>query len=175
MQNQAKPSTNTKGKNSALVKTILFLFVVHACLALTFFIPNGNDNVQTAGVSWSRDIEANDRLSSNDQVIKEGMIKVTIMYPNEEGKQFDMDYYSQKHMPMIADLFGDKLKLLAIDKGIAGRTPDEPIPFLAIGYLYFDELADYERAFGPNAEKILGDIPNYTNIQPTVLISEVIR
>ncbi|WP_430966689.1 EthD family reductase [Spongiimicrobium sp. 2-473A-2-J] len=104
---------------------------------------------------------------------KKGMIKVTILYPNSEGKSFDMDYYSNKHMPMVASLLGDSLKLLKIDKGIGGRTPDEPIPYLAIGYLYFDKLSAYQNTFGPNAEQIVGDIPNYTNIQPIVQISEV--
>ena len=47
---------------------------------------------------------------------KKGMIKVTILYPNGDGKTFDMDYYSKKHMPMVADVLGDSLKLLAIDK-----------------------------------------------------------
>ena len=107
--------------------------------------------------------------------IKKGMIKVTILYPNGEGKNFDMDYYANKHMPMVADLLGDSLKFLAIDKGVAGRTPDEPIPYLAIGYLYFDQLSDYQASFGPNAEKIVGDIPNYTNIQPIVQISEILQ
>jgi len=104
---------------------------------------------------------------------KKGMTKVTILYPNDEGKTFDMDYYSNKHMPMLVSLFGDALKNLEIDKGISGRTPNDPIPFLAIGYLYFESLADYENVFGPNAKKIIGDIPNYTNIQPIVQISEV--
>ena len=103
------------------------------------------------------------------------MIKVTILYPNGDGKTFDMDYYSNKHMPMVAELLGDSLKLLAIDQGVAGRTPDEPMPYLAIGYLYFDQLSEYQNSFGPNAEKILGDIPNYTNIQPIVQISEVLQ
>ena len=103
------------------------------------------------------------------------MVKVTILYPNAEGKTFDMDYYANKHMPMLAELFGESLKGLEIDKGIAGRTPEEPIPFLAIGYLFFDQLSDYENSFGPHAEQILGDIPNYTNIQPMVQISEVIQ
>lgn len=76
---------------------------------------------------------------------------------------------------MVADLFGNPLKHYAIEKGIAGRTPDEPIPYLAIGYFYFDKLSDYQNAFGPNAEKILSDIPNYTNIQPIVQISEVVK
>ncbi|UII81643.1 EthD family reductase [Flagellimonas sp. CMM7] len=106
---------------------------------------------------------------------KKGMVKVTILYPNGEGKTFDMDYYSNKHMPMVANLLGDSLKLSKIDKGIAGRTPDEAIPYLAIGYLYFDKLSAYQNSFGPNAEKIVGDIPNYTNIQPVVQISEIFQ
>ena len=113
-------------------------------------------------------------LTENSQ-IKKGMIKVTILYPNGDGKKFDMDYYSNKHMPMVASLLGDSLKLYEIDKGIAGRTPDEPIPYLAIGYLYFDNLSAYQNSFRPNAEKIRNDIPNYTNIQPVVQISEVLR
>jgi len=109
----------------------------------------------------------------NTSKIKKGMVKVTILYPNGDGKTFDMDYYSEKHMPMVANLLGDSLKLLAIDKGISGRTPDEPMPYLAIGYLYFDKLSAYQKSFGPNAEKIVGDIPNYTNTQPILQISEV--
>jgi len=31
----------------------------------------------------------------------------------------------------------------------------------------------FQKSFGPNAGEILGDIPNYTNIQPIVQISEV--
>lgn len=103
------------------------------------------------------------------------MIKVAILYPNGEGKTFDMDYYSNQHMPMVADLFGNALKSMKIDKGIAGRTPADAIPYLAVGCFYFDQLADYENAFATHAEKILSDIPNYTNIQPVVQISEVIR
>ena len=108
-------------------------------------------------------------------MIENGMVKVTIMYPNGEGKTFDMNYYANKHMPMLADLFGDAMKLYTIDKGVSGRTAEDPIPYLAIGYMYFDKLSDYETAFGPNAEQILGDIPNYTNIRPIVQISEVVK
>lgn len=107
--------------------------------------------------------------------IKKGMIKVTLLYENGEGKTFDMDYYSKKHMPLVARLLGDSLKLLAIDKGIAGRTPDDSIPYLGIGYLYFNTLSAYQSSFGPNAKEIVGDIPNFTNIQPVVQISEIIE
>ena len=63
-----------------------------------------------------------------------GMIKVSILYPNEKGKTFDMDYYEKKHMPMMAGFLGKNLKFYEIDKGIAGRTPNDEIPFVAIGY-----------------------------------------
>lgn len=106
---------------------------------------------------------------------KRGMIKVTILYPNAEGKNFDMDYYSSKHMPLVERLLGDSLKLYEIDKGVGGRAPNDPIPYLAIGYLYFDRLSAYRNSFGPHAQEIINDIPNYTNIQPIVQISEVIQ
>jgi hypothetical protein len=31
----------------------------------------------------------------------------------------------------------------------------------------------FQKAFGPHAGEILGDIPNYTNIKPIVQVSEV--
>src|SRR5688572_12635456 len=73
--------------------------------------------------------------------IKKGMIKVAIFYPNGEGKTFDMKYYSETHMPMAVTLFGDSLKAMSIDKGLASGKPEEPVPYLAIGYFYFDTMA----------------------------------
>ena len=105
---------------------------------------------------------------------KKGLVKIAIMYPNGEGNTFDMDYYSTKHMPMVAELFGDAMKLMEIEKGVAGRTPEDEVPYLAIGYFFFNSIDEYNAAFGPNAEQILNDIPNYTNIQPTIQISEVV-
>lgn len=115
------------------------------------------------------------KTPTENAVSKKGMVKVTILYPNSEGKKFDMDYYSTKHMPMIASLLGDSLKMYEIDKGIAGRTPQDPIPYLAIGYLYFDRLSAFQNSFRPHADKIRGDVQNYTDIQPVLQISEVLR
>lgn len=106
--------------------------------------------------------------------IKQGMIKVAILYPNGEGKTFDMDYYSNKHMPMAASLFGNSLKAMSIDKGLAGRTKDVPVPYLAIGYFYFETMKSFQDSMGPNSEKLRADVPNYTNVQPIFQISEVL-
>ena len=82
------------------------------------------------------------------------MIKVAIFYPNGEGKTFDMDYYANKHMRMAASLFGDSLKAMAIDKGLASGTPDEPVPYLAIGYFYFETMSSFQNTMGPNERNL---------------------
>ena len=87
-----------------------------------------------------------------------GKVKISIMYPHEEGKNFNMDYYANNHMPMVAELFGEALLKYGIEKGISGRTPQDPMPYVAIGYFYFNSVEEYGKAFGGNAEKILGDI-----------------
>ena len=113
------------------------------------------------------------KTAPNNTKIKKGMIKVAIFYPNGEDKTFDMDYYSNKHMPMAADLFGDSLKAMSIDKGLANANPELPLQYVAIGYLYFDTMTAFENAMGANSEKLKADVPNYTNIKPVLQISEV--
>ena len=102
-----------------------------------------------------------------------GMFKVAILYPNGEGKTFDMEYYEKKHMPMVAGFLGKNLKFYEIDKGLAGRTPEDKVPFVAIGYFYIQNVTEYNQAIARNRDAVVGDIKNYTNIQPIVQISEI--
>ena len=70
---------------------------------------------------------------------------------------------------------GDACKRTAIESGLAGGAPGEGPTYIAMGHMYFDSVADFQTAFGPHAKEILGDIPNFTNVQPTVQISDVIE
>ncbi len=102
-----------------------------------------------------------------------GMFKVTILYPNGDNKTFDMDYYEKKHMPMVSGFLGKNLKFYEIDRGLSGRTPTDKVPFVAIGYFYINDVAEYNKAITQNRDTIISDIKNYTNIQPVVQISEI--
>jgi uncharacterized protein (TIGR02118 family) len=42
-----------------------------------------------------------------------------------------------------------------------------------MGNLYFDSMEDFGNSFGPNADEIMADLPNFTNIEPIIQISEV--
>jgi len=108
--------------------------------------------------------------SSNPET---GMFKVAILYPNGDDKTFDMDYYENKHMPMVAGFLGKNLRFYEIDKGIGGRTPNDKAPFVAVGYFFINDVAEYNKAIAQNIDVIRNDIPKYTNIQPTVQISEI--
>lgn len=102
-----------------------------------------------------------------------GMFKVAILYPNGEDKTFNMDYYEKTHMPMVAGFIGKNLKFYEIDKGIAGRTPNDKVPFVAIGYFYIHDVAEYNKAIAQNRDAVISDFKNYTNIQPVVQINEI--
>ena len=45
--------------------------------------------------------------------------------------------------------------------------------FASVGTMHFDSVEDFGNTFGPHAAKIMGDLPNFTNIEPIVQISEV--
>lgn len=105
--------------------------------------------------------------------MKKGMIKVSVLYPYSEGKKFDIDYYCNKHAMLVTGLLGDALKSVSIESGLGGGAPGSPAPFVAIANMYFNSMEEFGEAFGPSADKILGDIPNFTNIEGVMQISEV--
>lgn len=101
------------------------------------------------------------------------MVKVSVLYPNGEGKKFDMNYYLATHIPMVRKLLGAACTNATVDQGLGGEAPGSPPPYLAIGHLYFNTVEDFVSSFSPNANQIVSDVPNYTDIAPTIQISEI--
>ena len=96
------------------------------------------------------------------------MIKVTVLYPAGEGSTFDVDYYKDKHVEIVNRVL--KPTRFDIEKGIDGQ------PFMAIGHLYFDSMEAMQAGMGsPDAGEPMADIPNFTNVQPQIQISEVVE
>lgn len=101
------------------------------------------------------------------------MVKVSVFYPNRRGSRFDMGYYCGRHIPMVQQLLGAALKNVAVEEGIAGMAPDSPASYVAMGHLYFDSVEAFQQAFSPHSARIFADVPNYTDVQPTIQISTV--
>ncbi len=101
------------------------------------------------------------------------MIKVSVLYPNDAGSRFDMAYYLNKHIPMVQQKLSGALRGASVEQGLGGMQPGSPPAYLAMGHLLFDSVEAFQQAFGPHSPAIVGDIPNYTNTQPTIQVSEV--
>lgn len=102
------------------------------------------------------------------------MIKVSVMYPYAPGARFDHDYYRDRHMPMLKALLGDACKSYTVDKGISGGAPGSPPTYIGMCHIFADSVEDFQAAFGPHAKQVMADIPNYTDLKPTMQISEVV-
>jgi uncharacterized protein (TIGR02118 family) len=101
------------------------------------------------------------------------MIKVTVLYPNKPGSHFDVEYYLNTHMPMSARLLGVAVKVISVEIGRSGATPEDQPPFAAICGFTCETVQAFADAFVPVAGQLQGDIPNYTNIEPVIQISDI--
>ncbi|WP_205603696.1 EthD family reductase [Cyclobacterium sp. SYSU L10401] len=98
--------------------------------------------------------------------MKKGMIKLSVFYPNGGDITFNMDYYFDRHIPLVRSLLGEACKGVEVEKGLAGLgEPDTPAPYLVCGHLFFDSMGDLHKALNVNLDQMAGDIPNFTNAQ----------
>lgn len=100
-------------------------------------------------------------------------ITVTVMYPNDPGSNFDMDYYLGNHVSMVQARWGNLgLTGAKVVKGVATPDPDTPAPFQVMAILDFESVDALQGAIEAHGEEVMGDIPNFTNVEPVVQISE---
>jgi len=102
------------------------------------------------------------------------MIRVSVLYPQTEGAKFDHDYYAQKHIPFQREKLEPHGMVKAeIDKGIAGGA-EQPAPFVAVAHLIFESVDQFQQAFAAVGDELIKDIPNYTDIEFKLQISEMV-
>jgi len=102
------------------------------------------------------------------------MIRVSVCYPNGPNVKFDWDYYINKHVAGVTQKLGP-LGLVRgeVDRGVGSGQPGAPAPFVAMAHMYFNNMQDLQKCMA-NAAAMMADVPNFTNIQPQVQISEIV-
>ena len=103
------------------------------------------------------------------------MIKVSVLYPHQDDGNFNFDYYEDNHIALVKQ----KLEPLGmvrvcIDRGLGGAIPGSPPIFVAMAHLQFENVEAFQSAFAHAGQDLMADIPNYTNLQPQIQISEII-
>lgn len=104
------------------------------------------------------------------------MIKISILYPNLPDSRFDVTYYIGTHMPQSIGLLSahSGYRGVSIERGLSGAAPDSPPVYVAMCHFLFDSVEHFLEAFMPHAPMLQGDMPNYTDIEPVIQISEVL-
>ena len=94
------------------------------------------------------------------------MIRMSVLYPTTDGATFDHDYYRDSHVPLAVKTWG--LDGADIDKGIDG-------PYVAAVHFQFESMDALTAAMGSEGTgDVLGDVANYTTIQPVIQTSEIV-
>jgi uncharacterized protein (TIGR02118 family) len=96
------------------------------------------------------------------------MLAIHILYPKTDDSTFDMDYYTSTHMPMLAAAFGDACKGWGATEVTAGEWE-------AIGWCHVESQEAFDSAMAAKGAEIMVDVPNYTNVQPQLVIGQVSR
>lgn len=102
------------------------------------------------------------------------MIKLTVLYPDGPDARFDLAYYTERHVPLVLERCGEAIRRGEIERGLAGLEPGSAPPFRVAAHLVFDSTEAMQASFGRHLPELLADVPNFTNIQPTVQISEML-
>lgn len=95
------------------------------------------------------------------------MPTVVVLYPRQADASFDFDYYTSTHLPLVSSRWTEAgLSSVAALRGTAGPDGGDG-PYLAIALLTFGSQAGLDAALGgPHTAEIMGDIANFTNVQP---------
>ncbi|KIW17424.1 hypothetical protein PV08_04618 [Exophiala spinifera] len=99
-----------------------------------------------------------------------------VLYPNDEGSSFNLDYYVNKHMPMVMERWGKfGLKGYTVTEYKPGADGAKP-KYSAAGFLFWDTAEDLQAALASQEDltAIFADVPNYANVEPVVLSGPVV-
>lgn len=102
------------------------------------------------------------------------MIRATVLYP-ASATRFDYDYYVNKHTPMLKELWTPLgLVNVELSKGVSGLMPGTKPAFCTIATLTFTSVEALQGALATTGAQVLGDIPNFTDVQPEVQLNEIL-
>jgi len=114
-------------------------------------------------------------LSAADKSAKSagGRHCLSVYYPWQADAKFDFDYYRDKHLKMMSELYGKSVGKMIVRKGLRKGDGSAPafVTALTVEILAMDA---YEAASKDVVPKLRADIPNFTNIIPFAQIEEIL-
>jgi len=98
---------------------------------------------------------------------------VSVLYPAKSGARFDLDYYMQKHIPLVKARWGS-LGLRGVEVLRCTGAPSGAGLYHLIALLTFGSLAEFQEAAKQHGKEVLGDIPNFTDVEPVMQFNDTV-
>jgi uncharacterized protein (TIGR02118 family) len=96
------------------------------------------------------------------------------MYPADAQTTFDIDYYLNKHIPLVKERWSAHgLKSAQVLRGTSkadGSAPD----YQMMAFLTFGSIEDFKGAGKAHGREIFADIANFTNAKASVQINDIV-
>ncbi len=104
---------------------------------------------------------------------KVGDTCLTILYPNQEGVRWDVEYYKAHHMPLIMKLYGRKaIKRFELRKGDAAQSGGAP-PYIGSINIYIESQKAFDAAGQKHTKALVDDVPNFSSVMPTAFATRI--
>ena len=101
------------------------------------------------------------------------MHRLTVLYPAKDGEAFNYDYYFNDHHKLVVSRWKPEgMVSCEFDKGLSDPAGGRAT-YLAIAHIKFNSAADLQKALAKHGAEIVGDVPNYTKIEPIMQVNEV--
>ncbi len=114
-------------------------------------------------------------LSAADKSAKSSGARhcLAVYYPWQADAKFDYDYYRNKHLKMLAELYGKSVGKMQVRKGLHKGDGSAPA-FVTALTVEILSMEAYEVASKEHVAKLIADVANFTNIKPVAQIEEIV-
>jgi len=102
------------------------------------------------------------------------MIMVTVTYPVDDSARFDMDYYMNRHIPLVRERWAAHgMTDVKVITGTAQADGGAPA-FRLMALLTFTSLDAFKAAGAAHGREVAGDVGNFTDRPGVVQINHVV-
>lgn len=98
---------------------------------------------------------------------------MTILYPNGEDVTFDFDYYKNKHLTLIMDLYGSSIRKFELRRGLSAPDGSRPT-YVATITIWIADLEAFAKSGEQHSQTLIDDVPNFTDVMPLVQADEIV-
>jgi uncharacterized protein (TIGR02118 family) len=102
------------------------------------------------------------------------MIRLMVLYPAKDGEAFNYDYYFNEHHKLLVSRWKPEgMVSCEFDRGLSDPAGGKA-PYVAVAHIKFNSADALQKALAKHGAEVVGDVANYTKIQPIMQVNEVV-